>query len=162
MNKIHRIARHTLLVLFALLTACGSDDGMTEYDRDFTQMTYTVSPAFDLQQLYTVSVSYTDLKGFKHEEVIANATEWTYKEKESGDHPLHLQVVATAKKPEEYGVLDKDLYALTWTYSIHWYKQEGGAHSIQPTAQGRAVSRSEVETFLAENPTIVLVSFSRP
>lgn len=151
-----------LLFFFTFLTGCGSDDGVVEYDRNFTQVTYTVKPAYDMQQLYTVKAIYTDFKGIQHEEVIVNAAEWVYKEKESGDHPLYLQVVATAKKPEEYGTLAKELYSLTWEYSIHWHKQEGGAHSIQPDAQGRSVKRSEVESYLAENPTIVLVNFSKP
>ena len=151
-----------LFFLCSFMTGCGSDDGVVDYDRDFTQVTYSVKPAYDLQHLYTVKAIYTDFKGIRHEEVIANTSEWTYKEKESGNHPLSCQVIATAKQPEEYGGLSKDLYALTWEYSIHWYLQEGGAHSIQPAAQGRAVKRDEVETYMAENPTLVLVSFSKP
>ena len=54
----------SFLFLLALLlnTACGSDDGTVDYDRDFTQVSYSVKPAFDLQQLYTVRAVYTDFK----------------------------------------------------------------------------------------------------
>ena len=154
----------SFLFLLALLlnTACGSDDGTVDYDRDFTQVSYSVKPAFDLQQLYTVRAVYTDFKGIKHDVVIENTTEWAYKEKEAGDHPISCQVIATAKSPEEYGTLDRSLYSFTWEYSIYWYKQNGGAHSTRPEPQGRAVKGEEVAAYMAENPVITLFNFSKP
>ena len=150
------------LLALLLITACGDDDGTVDYDRDFTQVKVKVAPAFDLQKLYTVKASYTDFKGIKHNEVIENTSEWVYNEKEKGDHPINIVVTATAKTPEEYGELDRALYAFTWEYSIHWYKQNSSAKSIQPEAQGRAVKREDVETYMAENPVITLINFSKP
>ena len=153
-----------LLMMAAMTVAvgCGDDDGVTDYDRDFTQVKIKVAPAFDLQKLYTIRASYTDFKGVKHNDVIENTSEWVYSEKENGDHPISFMITATAKTPEEYGPLDRALYAFTWEYSIHWYKQSSGAKSIQPEAQGRAVKREEVETYMAENPVITLINFNKP
>ena len=156
--------KHLVWLLSAILVlcGCGSDDGVVAYDRDFTQVSYSVKPAFDLQRFYTVRVIYTDFHGQQHEEVIENSTEWSYKEKESGHHPIQCRIIATAKSAEQYGTLDRETYAFTWEYTIHWHQEKSGAKSLQPSALGRSVKRDEVTIYLAENPTIILLDFNQP
>lgn len=141
------------------LTACGDDD--VDIDRDYTSVTYKVTPTFDLQKLYKVMAYYTDFSGVAHEELIEDATEWIYKEKQSGNHNIKCRVVATAKTAEEYGELDAGSYDLGYSYSIHWYKQEGSAHSIQPEPWSESVSKNEVPAYLANHPTITIFEFNK-
>ena len=141
------------------LTACGDDD--VDIDRDYTNVSYKVEPTYDLQKFYKIIAYYTDFDGKAHEEVIEDSNEWNYRERKSGDHSIRCRVVALAKTAEEYGDLDVAYYDLGYSYSIHWYKQEGGAHSIQPVPWSESVSKNEVPAYLANHPTITIFEFNK-
>lgn len=141
------------------LTACGDDD--TDIDRDYTSVAYKVAPTYDLQKFYKVTASYTDFNGVAHEEIIEHTSEWSYKEKQDGNHPIKCRVLATAKTAEEYGELDAGSYDLGYSYSIYWYQQESSAHSIQPIPWSESVAKNEIPAYLESHPTITIFEFNK-
>lgn len=141
-----------------LLSACGDDND--DIDRNFTNVSYQLQPTYDLQKFYKVMAYYTDFDGISHEELIENTTEWNYREIRSGNYNIKCRVVAIAKEPAEYGDLEKDYYDLGYSYAIHWYKQEGGAHSKQPTPVSISVAKDEMAKYLNDHPTITVFDFS--
>ena len=161
MKKILYLSAFISCVCFACLclTACGDDD--KDIDRDYTNVHYTLRPGIGRLKFYTIKAYYTDFNGVNHEEEVKDVTVWDYREKKEGTHPIKCRVTATAKTPEEYGEIDAASYDFGWEYSIHWYKMEGGAHSEQPYPSPNYISKDNVVKFLAENPTITLISFSK-
>ncbi len=154
-----RYMRYAGIALFAamacLFTACGDDD---EYDKDVTNVHYVVKTSVDFQMLYTITITYQDLKGASHTFQMKGMDIWEYRDKVNGDIPLYCKVIAEAN---ELGDLDNRSYYINYATSVHWYRQAGGAHSIDEGEKGWRVEKEDLEQFMTEHPAIVILDFQK-
>lgn len=156
---MRRYMKYAVMIMCAamvcIVTACGDDD---EYDKNVTNVHYVVKTSVDLQSLYTVTVSYSDLSGVEHTFQMKDMAQWEYRDKVSGDVPLSCKVVAVAN---ELNNLDDRTYYFNYESSVHYYRQVGGAHSVDEGEKGWRVEKADMEKFISEHPTIVILDFAK-